>query len=242
MLSKRELDRYGRQLLIDGFGDEGQEKLRKARVLIAGAGGLASPAAIYLGVAGIGNIRIVDNDVVELSNLNRQILHWERDIGKKKVHSVREKLQQVNTDIKIETIVNNINENNILQLIEDCDLVLDAVDNYPTRYILNKAAITKSIPFIHGSVYGFEGMATTVIPRQTACLRCIFPQAPGPGVVPVIGVTPAIIGCLQATEAIKYIVGLGELLSNRLLLFNGLSMEFSEVKLQRNPRCPDCSQ
>lgn len=240
MLKSKELERYNRQLRI--FGEEGQEKLKKAKVFIAGAGGLGSPISIYLAVAGVGRIRIVDNDRVELSNLNRQILHWDRDIGKRKAESAEEKLKEINPDIEAEALSETIGEDNVFELVNGADLIIDAMDNFPTRYLLNRTAIARNIPFFHGAIYGFEGQVTTIIPGKTACLRCIFPEAPRPETFPVIGVTPGIIGLIQATEVIKYITGIGELLSGRLLLWDGLNSSFEEIAVERNPDCADCGK
>lgn len=240
MLSNEELERYQRQIVLEGFGEAGQEKLKGSRIFVAGAGGLGSAITIYLTVAGVGSLRIVDNDKVELSNLNRQILHWDEDIGKPKVKIAQKKLKRLNPNIEVEVMNKTITEDNVIELIGNSDLILDALDNYTTRYILNKAALVKNIPFFHGGVHGFDGVATTIIPGKTACLRCLFPSPPPSLNIPVIGVTPAIIGCIQANEAIKYIVGVGELLTNRLLFFDGLSTKFNEVSLKRNPNCPDC--
>ena len=238
MLTKNEVERYERQIRI--FGEEGQEKLKNAKVFIAGAGGLGSSIATYLAVAGIGRIRLVDCDTVELSNLNRQTLHWNKDIGKRKTASAKEKLEEINPDVGIETTSEKINENNVFELIGDSDLIIDAMDNFYTRYLLNKAAIVKNIPFFHGAINGLYGQATTIIPRKTACLRCIFPVAPPQQTFPVLGVTPGIIGLIQATEVIKYIVGMGELLENRLFLWDGLNARMDEIAVERNPQCEDC--
>ena len=240
MLTTTERDRYQRQIMMDGFGEMGQEKLKQAKVFIAGAGGLGSPVAIYLAVAGVGQIRIVDRDVVELSNLNRQILHWDKDVARGKAESAGEKLQQMNSDIKIEVIAESITEDNILKLVGDCQLIVDAMDNFPTRYLLNKAALKREIPLFHGSVYGLDGMASTIIPGETACFRCMFPEPPPAATFPVVGVTPGIIGCIQATEVIKHIVGIGELLKNRLLVWDGLSTQFRELTVNKDPHCRDC--
>jgi len=242
MLTRNELERYDRQIMIYDFGEEGQEKLKKAKIFIAGTGGLGSPASVYLAAAGVGKIRIVDSDKVELSNLNRQILHWDRDVGKKKVNSAREKLKRLNQNVQLESIREKIAEDNILQLVADCDLIIDAMDNFPTRYLLNKAALTKDIPFLHGAVYGFEGRATTIIPGKTPCLRCIYPEAPPAEKFPVIGVAPAVIGCIQATEAIKYVLQIGELLRGRLLIYDGLGLKFFEVEVKKDPECKECSR
>ena len=240
MLTINELERYDRQIMIAHIGKEGQEKLKRARVFIAGAGGLGSSAAIYLTAAGVGKICVVDHDRVELTNLNRQVLHWEKDIGKKKVSSAREKLKKINHEVKIEAIEETITEANVSQLIAGFDVIVDAMDNLPTRYLLNKAAIEKNISFFHGAVYGFEGRAMTIIPGETACLRCVYRGDIPKEKFPVIGVTPAIIGCIQATEVIKYIVGIGELLKNRLLIYDGLDMKFTELKVKKDPQCEHC--
>jgi len=241
MLTKNELERYDRQIIIKGFGEEGQEKLKRAKVIIAGGGGLGSPSSIYLAAAGVGTIRIVDHGSVELSNLNRQVLHWDEDIGRRKVASATEKLKKLNPEIEIEPIEEMITEANVSQLVADFDLIVDAMDNLPTRYLLNKAAIDKNIPFFHGAVYGFEGRAMTIIPGKTACLECIYHGATTPEEkFPVIGVAPAVIGCIQAAEVIKYVVGIGELLTNRLLIYDGLNLKFTELKVKKDPNCEHC--
>ncbi len=241
MLTKKELERYDRQIIIPGLGTAGQEKLKKAKVFIAGAGGLGSPVAIYLAAAGIGTLRMADHDTVELSNLNRQVLHWEADLGGKKVASAAAKLKKLNSRVRIETTGETITEANAAALVGDADVIVDAMDNLPTRYILNRAAIQKNIPFCHGAVYGFEGRAMTVIPGRCACLNCLYHGAAVPREkFPVIGVTPAVIGVIQATEVIKYLTGLGELLAGRLLNYDGLAMKFTEFRVKRDPGCPDC--
>jgi molybdopterin/thiamine biosynthesis adenylyltransferase len=241
MLTKEDLERYDRQIMLYGFGEEGQEKLKKARVLIAGIGGLGSPAAIYLAAAGIGNIKIIDHDRVELSNLNRQVLHWNENIGERKIDSAASKLKRFNPDVNIETVADTLSETNITKYVSGCDAIVDAMDNLPTRYLLNKIAIEKGLPFFHGAVYGFEGRAMTVIPGKSACLNCLYHGASMPREkFPVIGVAPAIIGCIQATEVIKYITGLGELLIDRLLIYDGLRMTFSELRVNRESGCEHC--
>lgn len=243
MLTENEKKRYDRQIMIPGFGEEGQEKLKRAKVFIAGAGGLGSPISIYLTVAGVGTIRIVDRDTVELSNLNRQILHWHKDIDQPKVQSAAEKLNGLNPGVRIEALRETINENNIIDLIKGCDVILDAMDNLPIRYLLNKAAMTLGIPFIHGAVMGFEGRAMTIIPGKTACLMCVYHGATvKAGKFPVIGVAPAVIGCIEATEAIKFLTGTGKLLTNKLLLYNGFDMKFMEMEVKRNPDCEHCGR
>jgi molybdopterin/thiamine biosynthesis adenylyltransferase len=239
MLSHQEMERYQRQMLL--FGVKGQQDLKDSSVLIAGAGGLGSPVAYYLAVAGVGHIRIVDQDRVERSNLNRQILHGEQDIGVLKVDSAREKLEQINPDIMVDARGTTIDEQSIGSLLNDMDVIVDAMDNYPTRYILNCAAIDRNIPLIHGAIHGFAGQATTIIPGKTACLRCLFPHPPPKETFPVVGVAPGIIGMIQAHEVLKYLLGMGTLLENRLLLWDGLSCTLEEIPVERNPRCEDCS-
>ncbi|TET16579.1 MAG: HesA/MoeB/ThiF family protein [Dehalococcoidia bacterium] len=240
MLTKDEVKRYERQISI--FGEEGQRKLKKAKVFIAGAGGLGSSISIYLTVAGIGKLRMVDNDIVALENLNRQILHRDNDIGKKKLESAEEKLKKMNSNVEVEVIFETINIGNIDELVGDFDMIVDAMDNFATRYVLNKTALMRKIPLFHGAVHGFYGQATTIIPGKTACLRCIFPEVPPPTVPPVVGVTPGVVGCIQATEVIKYILGIGDLLENRLLMWDGLNAVMDEVPLEKNPRCEDCGK
>ncbi len=242
MLNQDEQERYARQIMLRGFGQEGQEKLKGARVFIAGAGGLGSSSATYLAAAGVGTIRIVDHDRVELSNLNRQVMHWPGDIGQTKVSSAAGKLKQLNPELEIEAVEEKITEANVSQLVAGFDLIVDAMDNLPTRYLLNKTAIENNIPFFHGAVYGFEGRAMTVIPGKSACLRCVYRGAIPEEKFPVIGVTPSVIGCIQATEVIKYIIGMGQLLADRLLVYDGLNMKFSEFKVKKDPKCPHCGQ
>jgi len=234
--------RYDRQIMIRGFGVEGQEKLKQAKVFIAGVGGLGSASATYLTAAGVGVIRLIDHDRVELSNLNRQVLYWQGDVGKRKASSAAEKLRKLNLEVKIEAIDEMITEANISQLVTDFDLIVDAMDNLPTRYLLNKVALEKDIPFFHGAVYGFEGRIMTIIPGKTACLRCIYRRVIPEEKFPMIGVTPAVIGCIQATEVIKYIVGIGQLLTNRLLIYDGLNMKFTEFRVKKDPNCEHCRQ
>lgn len=238
MLTQRELDRYDRQIQL--LGEDGQDKLKDAKVFVAGAGGLGSPISIYLAAAGIGKIILVDKDTVALSNLNRQILHWEKDIDREKAISAQEKLTEINSDIKIDAKYETIAEENAFDLVGDADLIIDAMDNFSTRYLLNRTALEKGIPFVHGAINGFHGQATTVIPGESACLRCIFREAPPPSVFPVLGVTPGIIGLIQASETIKYIVGVGELLSGKLLLWDGLNSQTEIVQVDKNAHCPDC--
>jgi adenylyltransferase/sulfurtransferase len=238
MFTKDELARYERQIMLPEWGEEGQEKLSKAKVAVAGAGGLGSAILSYLAVAGVGRIRVIDGDTVELSNLNRQILHSEKDIGRKKVDSAREGLQSLNPHIQIEAIGEIITDDNVFEMVGDYPIV-DALDNLPARYLLNRVAVKKNLPLFHGAVYGFEGRATTIIPGKTPCIKCLYKDVL-PGKIPVVGVIPAVIGCIQATEVIKYVVGMGELLINRLLIYDGLGQIFSEARLKQDPHCEEC--
>ena len=238
MLTENELKRYERQIRI--FGADGQERLKNAKVFVAGAGGLGSAISIYLAAAGIGRIRIVDHEKIELSNLNRHILHCDEDVGREKAASAEEKLKKINPDVSLEAISETIEENNVLELVDDFDLIVDAMDNFPTRYLLNRTAIVKNIPFFHGAINGLYGQATTIIPGKTACLRCIFPEPPPSMTFPVVGATCGVIGCIQVTEIVKYIVKMGSSLENRLLLWDGLNAKIDEIEIERNPGCEDC--
>jgi len=238
MLSERERERYKRQILL--FGEEGQERLKSAHIFIAGAGGLGSPIAIYLAVAGIGTITIVDMDTVDQSNLNRQILHMDRDVGKKKTVSAIEKLQKYNADITVNAIDTMIDAKNVSELVGRVDGIVDAMDNYPVRYLLNRTALKKKIPFFHGAISGYSGQATTILPGETPCLECIIPKAPPQQVFPVVGVTPGVIGTVQATEVIKYLTKSGRLLSGRLFMWDGLAATSEEIAVAKNPACPVC--
>jgi adenylyltransferase/sulfurtransferase len=241
MLSKHELERYDRQILLPEIGRGGQEKLKQARVLIAGAGGLGSPVALYLAAAGIGTLRIIDNDRVALSNLNRQILHGDSDIGDLKVDSAKHRLARLNSHTIIETVAETLTAENAAAFVEGCDVAMDALDNIETRFILNHAAVMQRIPFIHGAVNGFEGRVMTIIPGKSACLRCMHRRAaPSPSRFPVIGATPGVIGAIQATEAIKVLLGAGRLLLNRLLLYDGFNLTIQEFKIKPDPQCDHC--
>ncbi len=242
MLGQTEIERYDRQILLPEIGIKGQERLKSSRVLIAGAGGLGSSVAFYLAAAGVGYLRLVDYDQVERSNLNRQILHWDQDIQRPKVLSAQEKLQSLNPDIRIEALQTKISEENLPQLLQDCHLIVDALDNFVTRYVINKYALSSDLPLFHGAISGFEGEITTMIPDQTACLRCRYRGFVPEDTFPVLGTVPGIIGSLQACEVIKYIVGTGELLLNRLLKYDGLKQQFLEFSIKPNPYCDHCGQ
>lgn len=238
MLTEKELQRYRRQILLPDWGPSGQEKLKRARVAVVGAGGLGSAALTYLALAGVGYLRIIDPDTVEITNLNRQMLHTETNLGQPKVESARARLAALNRDIEIETFPEPITDRNVLELIADC-LIVDALDNLPARFILNRAALRLNRPLFHGAVYGFEGRATTIYPGRTPCLACLY-QSGLPGEIPVVGIAPGIIGCIQAAEVIKHILSMGELLTNRMLAFDGRCMTFREITLKPNPECPEC--
>ena len=241
MLTPSERERYDRQIMIGEIGQEGQEKLKRSRVVIAGAGGLGSPIALYLTAAGIGRIRMIDHDQVALSNLNRQVLHWEEDIGRKKVDSARTKLRNLNSDGGDRSDLRDHDGRQCFpSLLDGCDVIVDAMDNLPARYILNRCAIEKNIPFFHGAVNGFEGRVMTILPGERACLRCMYRGPVPQEKFPVIGVAPAVIGSIQATEVIKYLVGIGKLLTNRLLIYDGLKVTFSEFAVNKNPNCDHC--
>lgn len=240
-LSSREIDRYDRQILIEEIGLPGQERLKRASVVICGAGGLGSPAAYYLTAAGVGRITLVDQDRVALSNLNRQTLHGESDIGVLKVDSAKQKLRDLNSGVDVRTAAEAMTGENVMELLAGHDVIIDALDNMETRLLLNKTALTLGIPFVHGAVNGFEGRVLTVIPGST-CLKCLH-RGPLPQTAkfPVIGVTPAVIGAVQATEAIKIILGAGDLLVGRLVIYDGLEMKWKELRVRKNPKCDHCS-
>ena len=240
LLSPRERARYSRQMML--FGEEGQELLKEATIFIAGAGGLGSPVSMYLAVLGVGTIILADNDTVERTNLNRQILHADRDIGRKKAVSARETLEGLNPDITVKAIDTTIDAATIRSLTDKADGIVDALDNYPTRYLLNGIAVEKGIPLFHGGISGFFGQATTIIPGITPCLRCIFPNPPPPEVFPVAGVTAGFIGMVQATEVCKYLLCRGDLLANRLLLWDGMQSRVEELPIERDPSCMVCAE
>lgn len=239
-LSEPERARYARQLLLPGWGEEGQARLRAATVLIAGAGGLGSPVAFALAQAGVGTLRICDFDTPDLSNLNRQFLHDESRLGLNKAESARQTLARVNPHVRVEAVATRIDEATAERLLAGTHLVLDCLDNYPTRFVLNAAARRCGIPLVHGSIWGFEGRVTFLQPPETPCLACIFPAAPPAQTFPVVGTTPGATGMLQAAEALKYLVGVGDLLKGRLLCCDFQDMRFLEVRVRKDPACPVC--
>jgi molybdopterin/thiamine biosynthesis adenylyltransferase/rhodanese-related sulfurtransferase len=240
--------RYSRHLLIPEVGDVGQQKLLNSKVLLIGAGGLGSPAAYYLASAGVGTIGIVDSDVVDLTNLQRQILHTTDRIGESKVRSAKQTLEALNPDVKIVGYEERLTAVNIDRIIEGYDVVIDGADNFPTRYLLNDASVKHRIPVVHGSIYRFEGQVTVFKPFEGPCYRCLFPEPPPPELAPscaeagVLGVLPGVIGTIQATEAIKLLLGIGEPLVGRYLLYDALEGSFREVRLRRDPECPVCGE
>ena len=240
MLTKREQARYARQMMMAGWGSAGQEKLKRATVLVAGAGGLGSPASIYLAVAGVGRIRICDDDTPELSNLNRQILHDDSRIGMKKALSAAETLCRLNPDTTVEAVADRITEKSVDDLCDGADLIIDCMDNFPTRCLLNGVSVRRRIPLIHGSVWGMEGRLMVSNPPQTACLQCLFPEAPPKEVFPVLGATPGVIGTLQAMEAVKLLTGVGEPLLGRLMVWDGMEQTFQSFPVRRMTGCPGC--
>ncbi|MEM0204417.1 MAG: HesA/MoeB/ThiF family protein [Nitrososphaerota archaeon] len=241
VFTERELERYDRQIRLPNFGVEGQRKLKTAKVLVAGVGGLGTAAALYLAAAGVGRLMLVDKEVVELSNLNRQILYTTNDLGKPKAKVAAERLSSLNPEISIEALMVEINEENVSEIIKGCNVVVDGQDNYKTRYALNDACIIQRIPFVHASVHAYEGRLMTILPGKGPCYRCIVPvPPPEEGGFPVLGTVPGTISTLQATEAIKIVLGIGKLYVGRMLIYDALEMMFYEVKVERNPECPSC--
>ncbi|MEW6002384.1 MAG: HesA/MoeB/ThiF family protein [Nitrospirota bacterium] len=242
MFSREELNRYNRQMIMEGWGIETQKRLKESTVFIAGAGGLGSPVSIYLAVAGIGNIRICDFDVLDWSNLNRQILHNHNRIGTNKAASAKRTLEELNPDINVVALAEKIVSENVDTLVGDSAIIVDCMDNFPTRYILNEAAIRKDIPFVFGSIWGMEGRISFIKPPETPCLRCIYPEAPPSETFPVVGATPGVIGSLQALEVIKYFSGVGENLKGKLMVWDGYRVEFKNYRAYKDPDCPVCSK
>lgn len=242
-----QVQRYARHLILPEVGGKGQRKLLDTSVLLLGAGGLGSPAALYLAAAGVGRIGIVDFDDVDASNLQRQILHGVSDLGRPKVDSAEDKLLAMNPDVVVEKHNLHLNSENVLDVFRNYDLILDGTDNFPTRYLANDAAFLLGKPLVHGSIYRFEGQLTMFdAAKGTGCYRCLFPTPPPPGAVPscaeagVFGVLPGIIGSMMAFETIKFVLGIGEPLVGRLLVFEGMDMSFRTLRLRRNPECPLC--
>ncbi len=247
-LTPEQLDRYSRHLLLPEVGEKGQEKLLRARVLLLGAGGLGSPAALYLAAAGVGTLGIIDNDVVDASNLQRQILHGTAKVGVPKVESGAERIRDLNPDVNVVPFRERLTSENVDRIFDHgWDVVVDGLDNFPTRYLVNDASVWKNVPVVHGSIFRFDGQVTTFWPKKGPCYRCLYPEPPPPHLAPscaeagVLGVLPGIVGTIQATEAIKIILGQGDPLVGRLLTYESLKMQFRTLKLRRDPSCPVCS-
>jgi molybdopterin-synthase adenylyltransferase len=247
MLTDEQIERYSRHIILKEVGGKGQKKLLNGRVLIIGAGGLGAPIALYLAAAGVGKIGIADADDVDLSNLQRQVIHFTADIGKPKVESAREKMEAINPDVRVTTYKEWINAANIDGIIRDYDFVIDGTDNFAAKFLINDACVLAGKPYSHGGILRFFGQTITVLPGTT-CYRCMFPAPPPKDAIPscsqvgVLGVLPGIIGTIQATEAIKFLLQQGELLTGRMLMYDALDMTFRNVDIKRNPRCPVCGE
>ncbi len=245
-LTENQMERYSRQLILPHIGGKGQEKLLNAKVLIIGAGGLGSPCALYLASAGVGKIGIVDADTVELNNLQRQILHSTKKVGMPKVESAKETLTGINSDVEVVTYKKRVTSENVMEMIKPYDIVVDGSDNFPTRYLMNDACVLGKKPLSHGGIFRFDGQAITIIPGEGPCYRCLFREPPPPGAVPscqqagILGAVAGVIGTIQANEVLKYILGVGDLLIGKLLVFNALDSFFRQVKVPRDPDCPIC--
>ena len=245
-LNNDEILRYSRHLIMPEVGMEGQQKLKAARVLCIGAGGLGSPLALYLAAAGVGTMGIVDFDVVDFTNLQRQIIHSTADVGRKKLDSAEEKLKAINPFVNVKKIETRLSSENALELFREFDIIADGTDNFPTRYLVNDACVLTGKPNVYGSIFRFEGQASVFATKEGPCYRCLYPEPPPPGLVPscaeggVLGILPGLVGVMQATEVIKLILGVGEPLIGRLLLVDALAMKFRELKLRKNPDCPVC--
>src|SRR5438876_528097 len=245
-LSPQEIARYSRHLIMPEVALDGQKRLKTARVLLIGAGGLGSPLGLYLAAAGLGRIGLVDFDVVDFSNLQRQVLHGTPDVGRPKLQSARERLQAINPEVQIGLYETRLTSANAFAILEPYDIVIDGTDNFPTRYLVNDACVLLKKPNVYGSIFRFDGQASVFYPPHGPCYRCLYPEPPPPGEVPscaeggVLGILPGLIGCIQATEAVKLLLGQGSPLVGRLLLYDALQMSFREFKVRRNPKCPVC--
>jgi adenylyltransferase/sulfurtransferase len=243
-----QMTRYSRHFLLPEVGEEGQAKLLDAKVLMVGAGGLGSPSAFYLAAAGVGTMGIIDPDVVDLSNLQRQILHTNDRIGQPKTDSAKQTLQALNPDVRVITYQEKLTSENVMEIIKDYDIIVDGCDNFPTRYLVNDACVMVKKPNVHGSIFQFDGQASVFYPGKGPCYRCLYPEPPPPGMAPscaeagVLGVLPGLIGTIQALETIKLILGKGDALVGKLLCFNTLSMEITTLNLKRDPNCPVCGE
>ncbi|MBI4822690.1 MAG: molybdopterin-synthase adenylyltransferase MoeB [Nitrospirae bacterium] len=246
--TEEQLQRYSRHIILPEVGGKGQRKLLNAKVFIVGAGGLGCPVGYYLTAGGVGTIGIVDNDVVELSNLQRQIAHNIHTLGKPKVESAKATFESLNPDVRVNAIKGKLTKDNIKDILKDYDIVVDGSDNFPTRYLVNDACVMLGKPLVSGAILKFEGQVTTIVPNDGHCYRCLFEEPPPAGLVPscqeagVLGVMPGVIGSLQACEVIKLILGKGDILKNQLLIYNGLKTSFRKVKVPKNPDCPVCGE
>ena len=247
-LNNDEVARYSRHLIMPEVGMNGQLKLKSASVLCIGAGGLGSPVAMYLGAAGVGRIGIVDFDVVDYSNLQRQVLHGTPDVGRSKLDSARDRLNAINPEVTVETHDVALSSENALELLANYDVIVDGTDNFPTRYLVNDACVILGKPNVYGSIFRFEGQASVFATKDGPCYRCLYPEPPPPGLVPscaeggVLGILPGVVGTIQATEAVKLIIGVGEPLINRFMIYDALRMKFRELKLRKDPDCPVCGE
>lgn len=245
-LINNDMLRYSRQMILDGFGKEGQQKLKQARVLVIGAGGLGSPALFYLAAAGVGTVGIADFDTVTLSNLNRQIVHFTNDIGRKKTDSAESKIKALNPDVKVEKFDFRLNIDNIEEVIDKFDVVIDATDNFAARYLISDSCFFLGKPVIEGAAVGYLGILMTIIPGKTPCYRCLYPEPPADGVVEtcsdtgILGMATGVIGSLQALEAVKVITDIGEKVTGRVIVFDALTTEFSDIQLEKSPKCALC--
>ena len=245
-LSNEEIARYSRHLILPEVGMEGQLRLKQAKVVLIGAGGLGAPLGLYLAAAGVGRIGLVDFDVVDASNLQRQVIHGTRDLGRKKLDSAADRMRDINPNVSIDKFDTGLSSENALDILKDYDVVIDGTDNFPTRYLVNDACVLLKKPNVYGSIFRFEGQATVFAYEDGPCYRCLYPEPPPPGMVPscaeggVLGILPGLIGLIQATEAVKIILGMGDTLKNRLLLYDALAMRFRELKLRRDRNCPVC--
>jgi adenylyltransferase/sulfurtransferase len=245
-LSPQEVARYSRHLIMPEVALEGQKRLKAAAVLLIGAGGLGSPLGLYLAAAGVGRIGLVDFDVVDFSNLQRQVLHGTADVGRSKLQSARQRLQDINPEVQLDLYETRLTSANALSILEPYDVVIDGTDNFPTRYLVNDACVLLKKPNVYGSIFRFDGQASVFAPPAGPCYRCLYPEPPPPGEVPscaeggVLGILPGLVGCIQATEAVKLLLGKGTPLIGRLLLYDALAMKFQEFKVRRNPKCPLC--
>src|SRR4051812_7766294 len=245
-LSAQEVARYSRHLIMPEVGTEGQKRLKAASVLLVGAGGLGSPLGLYLAAAGVGRLGLIDFDVVDFSNLQRQVLHGTADVGRPKLLSAQDRLKAINPEVQLDLYETRLTSANALQIFAGYDLVIDGTDNFPTRYLVNDACVLLGKPNVYGSIFRFDGQASVFYPGRGPCYRCLYPEPPPPGEVPscaeggVLGILPGLVGCIQATEAVKLLLGQGTPLVGRLLLYDALQMSFREFKVRRNPRCPLC--